>query len=161
MVDFLGRDRRSNLARPSRFVQGIKSPRRPKFSLKMYPIKRSRCSIARRNPTTPKHQDVKYGVEVGWTRRIHFIAPRVFLGGHGRKNAVYKFMMKKWVLTLLYLLAAWGRSQWIAEPHYQTSLPRLRRVDPQVMSQASAIHHFHKKTAVTMIVQNRVTKKWK
>ena len=64
MVDFLGRDRRSNLTRPLLFGQGIKSPRRPNFALKMYPIKRSHRLIAQRT-TTPEHQDVKYGVEVG------------------------------------------------------------------------------------------------
>ncbi len=84
MVDFLGWDRWFILAHPLRFGQGIKSPRRPNFALKMYPIKQSRRSIARRNPTTLDHQDVEYGVEVGWTRRICFIAPRGFIGGHGR-----------------------------------------------------------------------------
>ncbi len=84
MVDFLGRDRRSNLARPSRSGQGIKSPRRPNFTLKMYPIKQSRLSIARSNPTPPKHKDVEHGVAVGWTGRIRFIAPRGFVGWHGR-----------------------------------------------------------------------------
>jgi hypothetical protein len=84
MVDFLGRDRWSNLARPLQFGQGIKSPRRPNFALKMYPIKRSRRSITRRNPTTPEQQDIIYGVAVGWTQRFSFIAPRGFVGEHGR-----------------------------------------------------------------------------
>ncbi len=35
----------------------------------------------------------------------------------------------------------WGHYlQWIAEPHYQTLLPRLWRVDPQVMSQVRSAY---------------------
>ena len=107
MDDFLGRDRRSNFARPSRFRQGIKSPRRPNFVLKMYPIKQSRLSIARRNPTTPEHQDVQYGVAVGWTRRICFIAPRGFVGGHGRMRmrSMYHDVKNEFSTLPRYLLA--------------------------------------------------------
>ena len=83
IVKIFNQDRRTNLARPLRFIQGIKSPRRPNFALKMYPIKQSRCLITWRNPTTPKHQDIKHGVVVGRTWRICFIAPIGFVGGHG------------------------------------------------------------------------------
>ncbi len=143
MVDFLGWDRRSNSARPSQFIQGVKSPHWPNFALKMYPIKQSHCSIARRNPATPEHHDVKYGVEVGWTWRICFIAPRSFVGGHGwmRMRSTYVSWCKKWVLYSTILSSCrWmgGHLQWIAEPHYQTLLPRLWRVDPQVMSQVQS-----------------------
>ncbi len=107
MVVFFGWDKRSNLARPLWFGQGIKFPRRPNFSLKMYPIKRSRRSIAWRNPTTPEHKDIEHGVAVGWTRRIHFIAPRGFVGGHGRMRmrSTYHDVKNEFSTLLRYLLA--------------------------------------------------------
>ncbi len=113
MVDFLGRDRRSNLARSSRFGQGIKSPCWLNFALKMYPIKQSRRSIARRNPTLPEHQDVEYGVEVGWTRRICFIAPRGFVGGHGRmrKQSMYHDVKNEFSTMISSCRWMWGHSQ--------------------------------------------------
>ena len=112
MVDLLGRDRWSNLARPSQFGQGIKSPHCPIFALKMYPIKQSRRSITQRNPTTPEHQDGEYGVEVGWTRRICFIAPRGFLGGHGwmRIRSTYHDVKNEFS-TLPSCRWIWGHSQ--------------------------------------------------
>jgi hypothetical protein len=107
MVDFLSRDRWPNLARPLRFGQGIKFPRQPNFTLKMYPIKQIRHSIARRNPTTPEHQDVEYGFEVGWTWWICFIAPSGFVGGHGRMRmqSTYHDVKNEFSTLLLYLLA--------------------------------------------------------
>ena len=83
IVDFFNRDRWTNSARPWRFGQGIKSPCQPNFVLKMYPIKRSRRSIARRNPTIFEHQNVEHGVAVGRPRRFCFIAPIAFVGGMG------------------------------------------------------------------------------
>ena len=58
MVDFLERDRRSNLVLPLRFGQGSKPPRRPNIALNMHPNKRCRRSLARPNPTTPEYHDV-------------------------------------------------------------------------------------------------------
>ncbi len=158
MVDFLVRDRGSNLARPLRFGQGIKSPCRPNFALKMYPIKRSRCSIAWRNPTTPEHQDVEYGVEVGWMWQIPFIAPRGFVGGHGRMRmrSTYHDVKNEFSLDTL--------------PSYVGTFAMNRRTTlsdlaPKTMKSGSpghesgAIHLFHKRTAVTMIVRNQVVKK--
>jgi hypothetical protein len=84
LLNFLTGIDGQNSARPSRFGQGIKSPRRPNFALKMYPIKQSRRSIVRRNPTTPKHQDIDHGVAVRWIWKIHVIAPRGSVGEHGR-----------------------------------------------------------------------------
>ena len=103
MVDFLGRDRQSNLARPLQFGQGIKSPRRPNVALKMYPIKRSRRSIARRNQTTPKYQDVNHDVVAAWVWRICFIAPRGFVGGNGRMRmrSTYHDVKNKFSTLLL------------------------------------------------------------
>ncbi len=126
MVNFLGRDRQSNLARPSRFGQGIKSPRRPNFALKMYPIKRSCRSIARRNPTTPKHKDVDYGVAVGWTWQICFIAPRGFVGGHGwmRMRSTYHDVKNEFSTLLRYYLLAGGCGDIRNEPQNHTIRPR-------------------------------------
>ena len=109
-VEIFDPDRRTNLACPSQFDQGIKSPRQPNFTLKMYPIKRSRHSFAWRNQTTPKHQDVDHGVEVGWMRRIRFIAPRGFVGGHGRmrKRSTYHDVKNEFSTLLRYLLATGG-----------------------------------------------------
>ena len=56
IANHLDRGRRTNSACPSRFGQGIKLPRGPNFSLKVYPIKQSCRLFARRNPITPKHQ---------------------------------------------------------------------------------------------------------
>jgi hypothetical protein len=83
IVDFFGRDRQTNLARPLQFGQGIKPPCQPNFVLKMYPIKQSCRLIAWRNPTTPEHQDVKHGVAVGRPGRFCFIAAIAFVGGMG------------------------------------------------------------------------------
>ncbi len=83
IVEFFDWDRWTILAHPLGFGQGIKSPRRPNFALIIYPIKQCRRSIARRNPTTPKHQDVEHDVAVGWTWWVCFIAPRCFVGEHG------------------------------------------------------------------------------
>ena len=83
MVDFLDRDRRSNLVLPSRFGQGIKPPRRPNFAQNMHPNKRCRRSLARPNRTTPEYHDVDHGVAVGWPRRFCVIAPIAFVGGMG------------------------------------------------------------------------------
>ncbi len=83
IVDFFNRDKRTNLACPLQFGQGIKSPCQPNFVIKMHPNKRSRCSIARRNPTMVKHQTVKHGVAVGRRWRFCFIAPIAFVGGMG------------------------------------------------------------------------------
>jgi hypothetical protein len=70
MVDFLDRDRQSNLVLPSRFGQGIKPPHRPNFSQNIHPNKRCRHSLARPNWTTPEYHDVDHGVAVGWPRRF-------------------------------------------------------------------------------------------
>jgi hypothetical protein len=83
MVDFLDRDRRSNLVLPSRFGQGIKPSRRPNFAQNMHPNKRCRRSLARPNRTTPEYHDVDHGVAVGWPRRFCVIAPIAFVGGIG------------------------------------------------------------------------------
>jgi hypothetical protein len=53
MVDFLDRDKRSNLVLPSRFGQGNKPPRRSNIAQNMHPNKRCRRSLARPNRTTP------------------------------------------------------------------------------------------------------------
>jgi hypothetical protein len=146
MIDFWGRDRWSYLARPSRFGQGIKSPRRPNFALKMYPIKQSRRSIARRNPTTSEHQDVECriwcwgGVD---TADSFYCTQRLRRRAWADEDAVCISWCKTWVLystTISSCRWMWGHSQWIAELHYQTSLPRLWRVDPQVMSQVRSTY---------------------
>jgi hypothetical protein len=133
MVDFLGRDRLSNSARPSRFGEGIKSPCRPNFTLKMYSIKRSHRSITWRNPTTPEHQNVKYGVEVGWTRRIRFIAPRGFLGGHGqmRMRSTY-YDVKNEFFTLHYYLLAGGCGDIRNESQNLTIRPRSQDCEESI-----------------------------
>ena len=143
MVDFLGRDRRSNLARLLQFGQGIKSLRRPNITLKIYSIKQSRRLIARRNPTTLEHQDVEYGVKVGWTRWICFIAPRGFLGGHGRMGRQStNSWCKKWVLysTLSYLLA--GGCGDICNDH-RTTLSDITRQNPSTYA-TSYVNRIHK-----------------
>jgi hypothetical protein len=83
MVDFLDRDRRSNLVLPSRFRQFNKPPRQPNFAQNMNPNKRCRRSLARPNRTTPEYHDVDHGVAVGWPRRFCVIAPIAFVGGMG------------------------------------------------------------------------------
>jgi len=55
---FLDRDGRSNLSRPSRLGQGIKSPRRPNIAHNMHPITRFRRSITRPKRTAPLYPDV-------------------------------------------------------------------------------------------------------
>ncbi len=162
IAEFFDRDRRTNSAHPSRFGQGIKSPRRPNFALKMYPIKQSRHSIAWRNQTTPEHQDVDHGVEVGWTRRFHFIAPRGFVGGHGRmrKWSTYHDVNNKFS-TLYYDIFLPVDMGTFAMNHRTT----LSDLPPKTMKRGSpghepgVIHLFHERTAVTMIVRNRVAKK--
>ena len=84
MVDFLDRDRRSNLVLPSRFGQGIKPPRQPNFAQNMHPNKRCRRSLARPNRTTPEYHNVDNGVAVGRPRRFCVIAPKAFVGGMSR-----------------------------------------------------------------------------
>jgi hypothetical protein len=83
MVDFLDRDRRSNLVLPSRFGQGNKPPRRPNFAQNMHHYKRCRRSLARPNRTTPEYHDIHHGVAVGSPRRFCVIEPIAFLGGTG------------------------------------------------------------------------------
>ena len=83
MVDFLDRDKRSNLVLPSRFGQGNKPPRRSNIAQNMHPNKRCRRSLARPNRTTPEYHDVDHGVAVGWPRRFCVIAPIAFVGGMG------------------------------------------------------------------------------
>ena len=83
MVDFLDQDGRSNLSRPLRLGQCIKSPRRPNFAQNMHPIKRFRCSIARPNRTPLLYPDVDHGVAVGRPWKFRFIAPIAFVGGMG------------------------------------------------------------------------------
>ena len=55
MVDFLDRDRRSNLVLPSRFGQGNKPPCQPNVAQNMHPNKWCRHSLARPNRTTPEY----------------------------------------------------------------------------------------------------------
>jgi hypothetical protein len=83
MVDFLDRDRRSNLVLLSRFDLGIKPPRRPNFAQNMHTNKLCRCSLARPNRTTPEYQDVDHGVAVGQPWQFCVIEPIAFAGGMG------------------------------------------------------------------------------
>ena len=83
MVDFLDRDRWSNLVLPLQFGQGNKPPRRPNIAQNMHTNERCRRSLARLNPTTPKYHDVNHGVAVGWLRRFCVIALIAFVGGMG------------------------------------------------------------------------------
>jgi hypothetical protein len=83
MVDFLDRDRQSNLVLPSQFGQGNKPPRRPNFTQNMHPNKWCRRSLAHPNRTTPEYHDVDHGVAVGWPRRFCIIAHIAFVGGMG------------------------------------------------------------------------------
>ncbi len=121
----------------------------------MYPIKQIRRSITRRNPTTPEHQDVEYGVEVGWMRRIHFIAPRGFVGGHGRMRM--RFMNSWWKKWVLYSTL----SSCHDDSQNHTIRPRSQDYEECPGHEPCAIHLFHERTAVTMIVRNRVANKWK
>jgi hypothetical protein len=83
MVNFLDRDRRSNLVLPLRFGQGNNPPRRPNFAQNMHPNKRCRRSLARQNRSAPEYHDVDHGVAVGWPRRFLVIAHIAFVGGMG------------------------------------------------------------------------------
>jgi hypothetical protein len=84
MVDFSGRDRRSNSDRPSRFGQGINPPRRPNFAHNVHPIKWCRRSLAHPNRTITEYHEVDHGVAVGRPRRFCFIPPIAFVGGNVR-----------------------------------------------------------------------------
>ena len=65
MVDFLDRDRRSNLVFLLRFGQGIKPPCRLNFAQNMHPIKQCRRSLARLNRTTPEYHDIDMVLQWG------------------------------------------------------------------------------------------------
>ncbi len=71
MVDFLDRDRRFNLVRPSRFGQGIKYPRRPNFAQNMHPLNGAAAPLPVRlgpHPNTPALIMV-----LGWGDRGGFV----------------------------------------------------------------------------------------
>jgi len=93
MVNFSDRDRWSNLVLPLRFGQGIKPPHWPNFAQNMHPIKQCRCSIARRNRTTPEYHDVDNGVAVGRPWRLCIIAPIAFVGDRGDGAVVHHILM--------------------------------------------------------------------
>jgi hypothetical protein len=83
MVDFLDRDRWSNLIRPLQFGQGINPPRRPNFAQNMHPNKRCRRSLTHPNRTKLEYHNVDNCVAVGRTRRFCLITPIAFVGGVG------------------------------------------------------------------------------